>query len=145
MAIDLTAPQAIAEAALFGGEDTCTIHREPAPSTTFDEVTGVYVKPAPILVYAGDCLMRDEVQANAGGQQTQGAGPATMQRWITKIPLGSPEIHVGDVVTLVTGRDATLVGKRYVVRDFGGGTFKVVRTLKCERWQPGATQDWMTP
>lgn len=144
--IDLTLPQKIAEETLFGGVDAGTVHREPQPaSTTFDTVTGNYVKPAATLVYSGKLTVSDQTTSNQGGQQQQGAIPATWQRWTVKLPLGSPLIEVGDVVTVTAARDVTLIGNRYVVRDAGGGTFKVIRRLSCERWQPGATQDWMKP
>jgi len=144
--IDLTRPQEIAEEVLFGGIDSGTIHREPQPvSTSFDTVTGNYVRPAPTLVYEGKLTVSDQTSNNMSGGQQQGAVPATHQRWTVKIPLGSPEIEVGDVVTVTVARDATMVGRRFVVRDFGGGTFKILRRLSCERWQPGSTQDWMKP
>lgn len=145
MAVDLTIPQQIAEGVLFGGIDAGTIHREPIPSTTFEPETGNYVKPAPILVYDGKISVSDQTSNNTGGQQQQGAVPATWQRWLVKLPLDSPEIAVGDVVTVTAARDVTLIGRRFVVRDAGGGTFKITRKLACERWAPGSTEDWMKP
>jgi hypothetical protein len=145
VAIDLTIPQQVAEGVLFGGIDACTIHREPYPSTTFDEPTGTYVKPPPTLVYAGKCASRDLSSSSIGGQGQQGAVPATLQRWTIKVPLDSPAVEIGDVVTITVSRDASLVGRRYVVRDAGGGTFKVSRSLAVERWAPGSTEDWLAP
>lgn len=146
MALDLTGPQSIVESILFeGNPDAGTIHREPFPSTTFDPVTGGYLHPPAVLVYDGPIVLGDQTSGNQGGQQTQGAVSATRQRWQLKIPFGSPEIHVGDVVTMTASRDADLVGRRFVVRDIGGGSFKVLRRLSCERWEPGGTEDWLKP
>ena len=146
MSVDLTQPQGIAEEVLFGGIDAGTIHRKPQPvSTSFDTTTGNYVKPAPTLIYSGKLTVSDQTSNNQGGQQLYGAVEATRQRWLVKIPLGSPPIEGGDVVTVTAARDSELVGHRFVVRDIGGGTFKVVRRLSCERWEPGSTQDWMMP
>lgn len=145
MAIDLTGPQAIAESVLFGGVDSCSIVRESVAQTSFDVVTGAYTIPAGSAVYAGKCSLRDQSTSSLGGQLQQGAVPATLQRWICKIPLASPEVKVGDVITITAARDVTLVGQRFVVRDIGGGTFRLVKTLAVERWEPGNMQDWAKP
>lgn len=144
MAIDLTVPQQIAEGVLFGGVDACTIHRE-AVLTTFDEATGAYVLDPGTLVYTGKCAVRDQSTANVGGQGQQGMAPATLGRWLVKIPFGSPDIEVGDIVTITAARDATLPGRRFVVKAVGGGTFRVSRTLAVEQWEPGTRDDWKAP
>lgn len=144
MAIDLSGVQEIAESVLFGGGDSCTIHRE-GTLTSFDEVTGQYVLDDGSLVYSGVCAIRDQSTANVGGQGQQGMAPATLRRWLVKIPLDSPAIEVGDVVTMVTARDLTLPGQRFVVKDVGGGTFRVSRALAVEQWDPGDRTDWRAP
>lgn len=144
MAVDLTIPQQIAESVLFGGIDTCTVHRE-GTLVSFNEATGAYVLDDGTLVYSGKCAIRDQSTANVGGQGQQGMAPATLRRWLVKIPFASPEVKVGDVVTVTAARDLTLPGQRFVVKDVGGGTFRVSRALVVEQWDPGDRTDWRAP
>lgn len=144
MAIDLTGVQAVVESILFGGVDSCTIHRE-ATLVSFNEATGSYVLDGGTLVYSGPCAVRDQSTANVGGQGQQGMVPATLRRWLVKIPLGSPDVEVGDVVTVTAARDLSLPGQRFVVKDVGGGSFRVSRALAVEQWDPGDRTDWRAP
>ena len=142
MAVDLTGPQAVAESVLFGGVDACLIQREPNPSTTFDTATGAYTKPTPVDVYTGACSFRDQV-ATASGDSVDGAAQAVTQRWTVKLPLAAAIPQAGDIVTITAARDLQHVGRRLIVRDVGGGTFRVARSLVCERWEPGPAEDWL--
>jgi hypothetical protein len=151
--IDLAPIETIVKTVLFTDPDLCTIHRKPQPGTTFDATVGVYRLPQPELIYgepiqslsgfrSGVCTFRDGMTGQAGRSE-QGTVDATLTRWTVKIPLQAPVILIGDIVTLVLCRDVDWIGKRLVVRDVGGGTWKMTRALLCDRWAPGSAQDWL--
>lgn len=147
MAIDLTLPRAAVERIMFGDDaDRCTIHREPPDRTTFDPDTGDYEPPAPRLVYSGVCSLRSAMTSSAGSAE-QGAVSAIQQRWTLKLPIvsGIAGPRKGDVVTMTTSRDPQWQDARFVVRDVGGGTNAVLRSLALDRWEPGRGADWMVP
>lgn len=143
MSIDLSfAKQIVAELAT----DTCTIQRDQGTSDdTFDPNTGTWTKTGPTTTYTGACMVRDSTNV-AAGRGVEGAVEGTEQRWVVKLPDLTADVAVGDLVTITASvNDPRLVGRRFVVADIGGGTFKVSRTLLCTAWVSGGDSDWGRP
>ena len=142
MAVDLSfAREAVAGLA----SDECRIDRDAGTSDdTFNPTTGTWTSTTPTVVYDGPCWVRDGLSA-ANRRVQEGGTEATEQQWVVKLPDMTADVAVGDLVTITASVDERLVGRRFVVRDIGGGSFKVARTLMCDAYVFGTDNDWARP
>lgn len=141
--VDLT----FAKATVAGlASDACRIDRDAGTSDdTFDPNTGTWTHTTASTVFTGACWVRDSTNI-AAGRGVEGAVEGTEQRWVVKLPDLTADVAVGDLVTITASpNDPRLVGRRFVVADIGGGTFKVSRTLLCTAWVSGGDSDWGRP
>jgi hypothetical protein len=126
--------------------DTCRIDRDAGTADdTFDPSTGTWTSTSPTVPYEGPCWVRDAMSNAADRRVDTGAVEATLQQWIVKVPDLSADVAVGDLVTITDSQDPRLIGRRFVVRDIGGGTYKVARTLTCDAYVHGTDNDWENP
>lgn len=119
----------LAEAQAFAEEgmvDTCTIQHP--TGETLDPVTD-QVTPTYSTTYAGVCRIQQQqpyAERNDAGQQYQ-----LLLRIEVQLPVRVIGIFPDDVVTIVTSRDADLVGRKFSVRDLAHKTDASSRRIQC--------------
>jgi hypothetical protein len=92
--------------------DACTIQR---PGTETTSATGV-VTPSLTSIYAGKCRLQVRQQTGAG--QNIGEAYVIVERLELQLPMTTPALMEGDVVTMTASTlDPLLPGKKYTVRD----------------------------
>lgn len=129
---DLARAQARVESLMI---DSCKITRDAQQELddVLDVDTGQLEAPDDdsLFVYYGACI----VKPNKGYRQTDVGGETTAERYHDLlIPLGAPEVKIGDRVEIaVASRDPQLVGSRFVVTDSIAASFAVVRRIEMER------------
>ena len=109
--------------------DTCTVTRVTGTAGV-NEATGRAV----ILdstIYTGACQVR--VPQAQPGTPEAGERVATVQQFIVKLPLASPEVKVGDLVQVTASpTDPELVGRTWRVAGLHHKTYSTARKLVCE-------------
>lgn len=92
--------------------DACTIQR---PGTEATSATGV-VTPSLTSIYTGKCRLQVRQQTGAG--QNIGEAYVIVERLELQLPMTTPALLEGDVVTMTASAlDPLLPGKKYTVRD----------------------------
>lgn len=126
---DLTAMRSTSTAAL---PDTCMVKRPDADmSGSLNTSTGVFTPSAGTTVYTGACRIRPaagltEVVAIFGDDQiTQG-------RYVGTFPWDTPELAVGDLVSVTAASDAYIDEVVFRVVRIGGGSWLIDRRVGLE-------------
>ncbi|MET0416384.1 MAG: DUF6093 family protein [Actinoplanes sp.] len=118
----------VAEAQAFAEEgmvDTCTIQHVTGENTDADG----NVTPTYSTVYTGSCRVQQQqpyAERNDAGQAYQ-----LLLRLEIQLPMSVTGISPDDVVTIVTSRDADLVGRQFSVRDLAHKTDASSRRVQC--------------
>lgn len=139
---DLSTARA-AVTALMVDDFTVTEDPQGADDDSFDYTTATFTPPAndTATVYAGKGKIR--LSGTVGAPQTEGERTYEATDYIFSAPITSSYVpKVGQVITCTGSvRDATLVGKQWIVTEPLGGTFSVSRKARCElRQTPDGAQ-----
>lgn len=110
--------------------ETGTITRPGQGGPVFNEDTGQYDNPVPVVVYDGPILVRPQAgirDAVAGEREW------TITRYDVTLPAGTA-VRNGDPITVTTAPyDPALVGVRLTVLDVPLDAWQVARTVVAER------------
>jgi hypothetical protein len=137
---DFAAGRRAAESAFI---DTCRITRDPqAVGDDYrDYGTGEMVEGADdaSAVYEGPCMFRPA--ADRRGEEDRSGASMYEQHYRVRLPMSSPEIKIGDVLSLtVCTMDPHMVGAPVVVTRVDGGTASITRILTCTAERRGPAQ-----
>jgi hypothetical protein len=99
--------------------DTCEITRPGEGDPVFDEETGQYTYPDPVVVYTGPCRLQVKVDINSNVvETTAGEREWTYLTATLQLPyVGSEDIRPDNVAKILTSaHDDTLPGRLYNVQ-----------------------------
>lgn len=110
--------------------DACTIAGQSEPA--FDPDTGTYTDTPGDSVYSGPCRLgptegSDRV-VEVGGE------PVSLRTYKLRLPWGTEDIAVDQIVTFTTSNDPHLVGRRFRVIDVRGLTDVLSRSTTVEEF-----------
>ena len=112
--------------------DSCVVAG--VPVKTWHEDTASYTYDAP-TVYSGKCEVRSE-NVEAASVDSQGRAVTVVRRTLKLPVVGSEGVREGHTVTVTACvNDPGLVGNRYTVGAFTGGSFLTARRLPISEAQ----------
>jgi len=110
--------------------DSGRISRPSTDPPTLDLDTGISSPPAPTVIHEGPC----RVKARASLEQDAVSGDAnvTAVRFVINWPHDIPDIHVDDIIEIVTSDDPHIADRTFRVTSVPSKTFLIHRQIGAE-------------
>lgn len=125
--LDMAMARAAAESLM---SSSCTITR-PGGEPVWDDATGTYTDPEPVVTYSGKCRIRPA--ATWGREASAGEADVLLSAFRIQLPFTATGVDTGQKVTVDSSPDPALVGRALIVRFVPDmGDHITARRLTCE-------------